>query len=306
MERMVRDFQQIEWDAQLEDDCRQIVRLAVREDLDRGQDWTTVSLVPSDCRGAAELVVRQKGIVAGLVAAETILCEVDGAVRWIPHASDGSAVEAGQAVARLEGSVRDILTTERILLNVVSRLSGIATETHAYVRQVDAFKAEIYDTRKTTPGWRRLEKYAVRCGGGRNHRAGLYDAILIKDNHLAVAPLEDNGMPAVCAACDTVREFLASQSKEMIVEIEVDDLDQLRDVLPVSPDIVLLDNMEPPTLKQAVSIRDQLAPEVILEASGGIRRETIQAVAETGVDRISVGGLTHSALWLDMGLDWNR
>ncbi len=306
MERMVRDFQQIEWDAQLEDDCRQIVRFAVREDLDRGQDWTTVSLIPSDCRGAAELVVRQQGVVAGLVAAKTILCEVDGAVHWIPYASDGNEVEAGQAVARVEGSVRDILTTERILLNLVSRLSGIATETHAYVHQIDAFEAKIYDTRKTTPGWRRLEKYAVRCGGGRNHRTGLYDAILIKDNHLAVTSIGDDGTPTICAACDTVREFLASQEKEMIVEIEVDDLDQLRDVLPVGPDIVLLDNMELSILKQAVTIRNQLAPEVILEASGGIRRETIQAVAETGVDRISVGGLTHSAIWLDMGLDWNR
>ena len=303
-----RDFRQIDWGPRLEDDCRQIVRLAVREDLDRGQDWTTVSLIPSDCRGAAEVVVRQSGVIAGLSAAASVLCEMDAQVRWSPLVNDGNYVEAGQSVARIEGVVRDILTSERIFLNFLGRLSGIASVTHTFVKQIEEFKAEIYDTRKTTPGWRRLEKYAVRCGGGRNHRTGLFDAILIKDNHLAVAPSGKEGKPTVADACHSVRNFLSAhpdlQAKKMVVEIEVDDLDQLREVLPANPDIVLLDNMQPANLREAVMLRDQLAPQIILEASGGVHLKTIEAIAETGIDRISVGGLTHSAIWLDVGLDW--
>ena len=294
----------------LADDCRQIVRLAVREDLDRGQDWTTISLIPTGARGAAEVVLREGGVVAGLAAAEAVLAEMDTQIRWSPQVNDGSLVEAGQPVAHLAGSLRDMLTSERIMLNFLGRLSGIATRTQAFVHRVAGLKAEIYDTRKTTPGWRRLEKYAVRCGGGRNHRTGLFDAILIKDNHLAFEAVqaEADAEPTVVTACQKARRFLDNQpeleSERMIVEIEVDDLKQFRDVLPEKPDIVLLDNMEISLLREAVLLRNELAPQIILEASGGVNLETVAAIAETGVDRISVGSLTHAATWLDLGLDW--
>jgi nicotinate-nucleotide pyrophosphorylase (carboxylating) len=187
-------------------------------------------------------------------------------------------------------------------------LSGIAALTKRYVDAIRGTKSGIYDTRKTTPGWRRLEKYAVSCGGGTNHRTGLYDAILIKDNHLALGRQE--GTPfspaeSVLRAKEFLQRRFAEQSMNLpIVEIEVDTLDQLREVLPTEPDIVLLDNMTPSQLAEAVGIRNSIKPNVQLEASGGITLETVRRVAETGVERISVGALTHSAVSLDFGLDW--
>jgi nicotinate-nucleotide pyrophosphorylase (carboxylating) len=199
-----------------------------------------------------------------------------------------------------------MLTCERPILNLIGRLSGIATLTRDYVRRVEGTAARIYDTRKTTPGWRRLEKYAVHCGGGHNHRTGLFDAILIKDNHLALAA-EKNLTPA--AAVQAARNFLAQLdaqyiSKDMLVEVEIDSLDQLNDVLAAGPDIVLLDNMPLETLQAAVARRNELAPNVELEASGGVSLETVHEIALTGIERISVGALTHSARSLDIGLDW--
>ena len=307
---MQHEFQQHDWGPSLDDDCRQIVRLAVREDLDRGQDWTTVSLIPAGSKGTAEVVVRTDGVVAGLAAAETVLCEMDTQVRWVAHVEDGAVVKAGQSVARLEGSTRDILTSERIILNFLGHLSGIATLTRAFVDRVAGTKAEIYDTRKTTPAWRRLEKYAVRCGGGRNHRTGLFDAILIKDNHLAfvMRHAEHDAESTLAAAYQKARRFIEDHPEldadTMIVEVEVDDLAQLRSILSTKPDVVLLDNMMPATLREAVLLRNTTYPEVILEASGGVNLETVATLAQTGVDRISVGALTHSAAWLDVGLDW--
>lgn len=303
---MAKEFSQVRWDAQLDDDCRQIVRLAVREDLDRQCDWTTVSLASSEHRGSAVVVARQAGAIAGLKAAEVALDEMDAQVTWESAVHDGDDVQPGDRVARMSGSMRDLLTAERLVLNLIGRLSGIASTTQQYVQAVSGSKAGIYDTRKTTPGWRRLEKYAVGCGGGRNHRTGLFDAVLIKDNHLALAGLSPS--QAVARARDFVRGAVKDSSivDAMILEIEVDTLEQLDDVLPAGPDIVLLDNMSLDELRSAVSRRDATAPAVQLEASGGVTLATVAGIAATGVDRISVGALTHSAQNLDVGLDWSE
>jgi nicotinate-nucleotide pyrophosphorylase (carboxylating) len=301
-----KDFQQNDWNATVEDDLRQIVRLAVREDLDRHYDWTTVALVGPDERGRAAIVAREAGVIAGLRTVPVVIDEMHATIQFEPNASDGEEVEAGAVLTSLAGSARDILTCERPLLNILGRLSGIATLSRQYVRRVEGTRARIYDTRKTTPGLRRLEKYAVRCGGGHNHRTGLFDAILIKDNHLALVA-QQSISPA--DAVRTAREFVARLSAEhatedMLIEIEVDRLEQLDDVLRAGPDIVLLDNMPPDQLRTAVARRNNIAPQVELEASGGVALETVREIALTGVERISAGGLTHAARWLDIALDW--
>ena len=303
---MTKEFQQLSWNADLEDDLRQLVRLAVREDLGRQSDWTTVSLVAPEMQGRAAIVARQPGVVAGIRAAPILIDEMNAKVSWEPRAADGDAVKAGACIAEIAGSARDMLTCERPLLNLVGRLCGIATLTREYVCQVEGTAARIYDTRKTTLGWRRLEKYAVHCGGGCNHRTGLFDAILIKDNHLALAA-EKNLSPA--GAVEMARTFLSRldvqyASKDMLVEVEIDSLEQLDSVLAAGPDIVLLDNMKPDQLRTAVARRDELESKAELEASGGVSLETVRDIALSGVERISVGGLTHSARSLDIGLDW--
>lgn len=312
---MNRDFQQLVWSPQLAEDVRRLTRLAVLEDLDRGQDWTTVCLVPEAARAAANVVARQAGVMAGLAAIPTLLDEMEIEAEFRTLASDGEAVAAGTVVATIAGPARDLLTSERTILNLLGRLSGIATLTRQFVQAIAGTKARLYDTRKTIPGWRRLEKYAVHCGGGHNHRTGLYDAVLIKDNHLAFGREEQTA--AAYSPAEAVRKakaFLAQQiagevprgapDPQMIVEVEVDSLDQLRAVLPEQPDIVLLDNMPPAMLRQAVQIREAGGYASEFEASGGISLATIRAVAETGVERISSGALTHSAVCLDVALDW--
>jgi nicotinate-nucleotide pyrophosphorylase (carboxylating) len=302
----LHDFTQLSWSPELEDDLRHLVRLAVREDLGRQNDWTTVALVAPLAQGRAAIVAREPGVVAGLRAAPILLGEMDAKIDWQPRAADGNEIAAGDCLAEIAGSARDMLTCERPLLNLIGRLCGIATLTREYVRRVEGTAARIYDTRKTTLGWRRLEKYAVHCGGGRNHRTGLFDAILIKDNHLALAA-EKNLSPA--GAVQSARNFLAQLdaqyvTKDMLVEVEIDRLDQLDAVLAAGPDIVLLDNMTSEELKSAVARRNKLAPNIELEASGGVSLETVREIALTGVERISVGGLTHAARSLDIGLDW--
>jgi nicotinate-nucleotide pyrophosphorylase (carboxylating) len=308
---MVRDFRQIEWDEDVAEDCRELVRLAVREDLEREQDWTTLALAPARREGAADVVARQLGVVAGMSALELAVGEMSARIVVERFAEDGQIVQPGTAIARLRGNVRDLLTCERTLLNLLGRLMGVATLARHYVDHVAGTKARIYDTRKTTLGWRRLEKYAVRCGGACNHRLGLYDAILIKDNHLAQsAEAGASSADAAAWAVRQARRFLAdmaasdSATFERIVEIEVDTAEQLAAVLPVGPDLVLLDNMSIDQLAAAVALRDQVAPGVELEASGGVNLETVRGIALTGVDRISVGAMTHGARWLDIGLDW--
>jgi nicotinate-nucleotide pyrophosphorylase (carboxylating) len=304
----VQDFQQFHWDTSVDDDCRAIVRLAVAEDLGEQQDWTTVALVPADREGAANVVTRETGIVAGMPAVATVIEEMS--IEEMPSrlsaeilVSDGETVEAGSTLIQLQGNVRDLLTLERTLLNLLSRMMGIATLASQYVAEVEGTKAKVYDTRKTTPGWRRLEKYAACCGGASNHRMGLYDAVLIKDNHLA-----QRGTAASDAATAVrdVRSFLKKQPKlaALVVEIEVDTLEQLAAVLPAKPDIVLLDNMPPAVLQKAVAMRDESDAKIQLEASGGVNLKTLREIASTGVERISVGALTHSARSLDIGLDW--
>ncbi|HEV3341146.1 MAG TPA: carboxylating nicotinate-nucleotide diphosphorylase, partial [Pirellulales bacterium] len=248
-------------------------------------------------------------VIAGLPAARVALEEYDPTIEWRPLVSDGEMVAAGTTVAEVSGKARSLLAVERPLLNLLGHLSGIATLTRQFVEAVAGTAARIYDTRKTMPGWRRLEKYSVRAGGGHNHRLGLFDGILIKDNHLALAATAQGMPPTPAEAVRTARRFLEQLAEDdphrgLLVEVEVDSLEQLGEVLPARPDIVLLDNMPPETLCRAVDLRNRLAAEVELEASGGISLPTVGAVARSGVERISVGALTHSAEWLDVGLDW--
>ncbi len=301
---MHKQFHQVQWDQALEDDLRQLLELAIREDLGRQGDLTSQAVVPHDARGRAAVVARNSGVLAGLPAAAQAVATLDPQLSWTPEADDGQSVQPGDRVALLEGPAVAMLAAERLVLNLLGRLSGIATLTRQYVDAVAGTRARIYDTRKTTPGWRRLEKYAVRCGGGTNHRTGLFDAILIKDNHLALG----SGRFTPAEAIARARQFLEGQGsealREAVLEIEVDTLAQLDAVLPQAPDIVLLDNMTPDLLRQAVARRDAAQVATELEASGGVNLSTVGPIAATGVDRISVGALTHSAVGMDLGLDW--
>lgn len=301
------DYEAVTADAKLEHAVRSLVRLAISEDLGDTLDWTTVCLIAPEQRGGCEIVPREPGICAGLAMLGWILDEFDADLQFECLIEDATAFQAGHPIARLTGNVRDLLTSERTVLNILSRLCGIATMTRRYVDAIGDQPARLYDTRKTTPGWRLMEKYAVRCGGGRNHRSGLYDGFLIKDNHLALAGHGSVPMAAGDAAAKALR-WRGSQVERMtapnMVEVEVDSLAQLRDVLPQHPDIVLLDNFSLDRLREAVSIRNELARDVELEASGNVRIDTIAQIAATGVDRISSGALTHQATSLDLGLDW--
>jgi nicotinate-nucleotide pyrophosphorylase (carboxylating) len=249
-------------------------------------------------------------VLAGLRALPVVIDEMQATLDCQLRSADGNEVSAGTVVAELSGSARDLLTCERPILNFLGRLSGIATSTRQYVRRTEGTRARIYDTRKTTPGWRRLEKYAVRCGGGSNHRTGLFDAILIKDNHLALST-EKNLSPA--GAVRRARGFVSRMTPDLfpgvdagqlIIEVEIDRLELLDEVLAAGPDIVLLDNMPPELLRAAVARRNAVAPHIELEASGGVSLDTVRDIALSGVERISVGALTHSAKVLDLALDW--
>ena len=295
---MSKEFQQNTWSPILETELKKLLELAIWEDTEANGDLTSRILIAESFCGAAAVVARENGVLAGSPAIPIILWTVDSSLQWNPCLEDGSKLQPGDVVGNVRGPVRSLLTAERIVLNLMGRLSGIATLTKRFADAVNGTAAKIYDTRKTMLGWRRLEKYAVRCGGGWNHRTGLFDAVLIKDNHLAFGKESGIFEPA-----DAVRKAKAIYGAS-IVEIEVDTLAQLRAVLPAAPDIVLLDNMSPDMLRQAVDIRNTLAPAVELEASGGVKLSTVRTVAETGVERISIGALTHSAIALDLGLDW--
>ena len=309
---MAKEFNQLAWDEHVQADLRQLLQLAVREDSEEAGDWTTAALVPEQAVGRAVVVVREPGVIAGMPAAEMALQTVDPRIRWRPEIEDGQSVEAGDPIARVEGPARGLLTAERLALNLLGRLSGVATLTRQYVDTVAGTGARIYDTRKTTPGWRRLEKYAVRCGGGWNHRTGLFDAVLIKDNHLAVGMESGSEQGCRYTPAEAVlrdRRFVEERAPEtargrMIIEVEVDTLEQLDDVLSAEPDVVLLDNMSPDRLREAVARRDAASPTVELEASGGVSLRTVRAIAASGVERVSVGALTRSAVCLDIALDW--
>ena len=312
---IMRDFTQHHWQPLTQRDFEQLLTLALFEDADTTGDLTCLALVPQAAQGSAAVVARTEGILAGVPLMPLILSAVDSDLVWEPVLDDSAKLTGGTIVGIIRGPARGLLAAERLVLNFLGRLSGIATLTKWHVDAVRGTKCNIYDTRKTTPGWRRLEKYAVACGGGKNHRTGLYDAVLIKDNHLALGRQESKPFSpaeAVMRAKEFLRQRLAALPivdsppivDNPIVEIEVDTLDQLREVLPAEPDIVLLDNMIPPQITEAIQIRNSVKPSVQLEASGGITKETLRAIAETGVERISIGALTHSAVSLDFGLDW--
>ncbi len=290
----------------------ELIKLAIREDLGGSGvdgDVTSRLTIPENEIGVATVVQKAAGVACGLPAVEHVLRAFDERlnVEWIPglhlelvegRFSDASAGNPTPLV-RARGPMRSLLAAERTLLNVLGRLSGIATLTRKYVRRIEGTSAAVYDTRKTTPGWRLLEKYAVACGGGRNHRNGLYDMVLVKDNHLAAPGASDLS----AAVTEIVRQSRAEDPKRPI-EVEVDTIEQFRRVLGVSGiDVILLDNMDCPTMAQCVALRNEAGPTVALEASGGVRLETIRDIAATGVDRIAVGALTHSAPTLDIGLD---
>jgi nicotinate-nucleotide pyrophosphorylase (carboxylating) len=275
-----------------------LMDLAMAEDFGPLGDLTGQATIPPEATASARFVARAEGVVAGLPVVGLLAERLGLGAGWRPVVADGDVVAPGAVLATLAGTARDILAMERTALNFLQRLSGIATLTSRFVAAVEGTKALILDTRKTTPGWRALEKYAVRCGGGRNHRAGLYDAVLIKDNHLAW--LARGGDPigrAIAAA-------RAGTPEGTVVEVEVDSLDQLDRALACDADIVLVDNLGPGPLAEAACRRDAVAPRVLLEASGGVTLETVGALARSGVDRISVGALTHSAPALDIGLDF--
>lgn len=280
-----------------------LLPMALAEDLDQVGDITTTATIPSQARGVAVIVARSPGVLAGLPIAERLAAEFELLADWRASRADGDRLEAGTVVARVAGPMRSLLTMERTALNFLQRLSGIATLTSRFVAAVAGTRAAIYDTRKTTPGWRALEKYAVRCGGGRNHRFGLYDAVLIKDNHLAWlrASAGPGGAEPIALAVATAR---ANVPAGTVVEVEVDTLEQLDEALRSGPDIILVDNLGPEGMAEAVRRRDAVAPSVRLEASGGINLGTVGALAATGVDRISVGALTHSAPALDLAMDF--
>ena len=289
------------------DDLRHLTRLAIREDLDRGMDLTTMAIVPGNVAGRAEVVARVSGVAAGLNLLGAIVSEFDCSVEWEALLQDGEHFTSRQPLLTLRGDARDLLTSERTILNFLGRLCGIATLTRQFVEKIRGTKANVFDTRKTTPGWRRLEKYAVLCGGGCNHRMGLFDGILIKDNHLASRAVKAGVVLDAGEAVRQAFQFLEGMSLEEerpFVEVEIDSIDQLASALNAGPDIVLLDNMNCDQLTECVRLRDRMNPSVELEASGGVNINTISAIAATGVERISVGALTHSAINLDLGLDW--
>jgi nicotinate-nucleotide pyrophosphorylase (carboxylating) len=268
-----------------------VVRRALEEDLGRSGDITSELTVPADRQIEARLAARKSGTIAGLIAADCAFRLIDPKIAFRAAIPDGSRVEAGAVLANIRGTARAILTAERVALNFVGHLSGIATATQALVDAVAGTNARIVDTRKTTPGLRLLEKYAVRCGGGFNHRFGLGDAILIKDNHIAAAG-------SLHAAVESARAAIAHMIK---IEVEVDTLVQLEEALALGVDTVLLDNMNPDQLRRAVETAHGRA---VLEASGNVTLSTVRAIAETGVDYISSGAITHSAPNLDIGLDF--
>jgi len=265
-----------------------LVKTALAEDLAGGVDVTSVATISADAKLQADFVARESGVVVGIEMAKAVLTEVgvDGIEALV---QDGASVSAGDVLIRVSGNARAILLAERTALNFLGHLSGIATLTNQWVKAIAGTKCEIRDTRKTTPGWRELEKYAVHMGGGTNHRMSLSDAALIKDNHIAAAG-------GVKAAFNAVRSAFPTAP----IEIEVDTLDQLAEVLPLKPDLVLLDNMTPAQCRQAVSL---VAGQTKLEASGGITLDLARSYAETGVDYLAIGALTHSAKNFDIGLD---
>jgi nicotinate-nucleotide pyrophosphorylase (carboxylating) len=271
-----------------------IIRAALLEDLGRAGDVTAEAVIPPDAMGTVEFRARNTGVSAGIDCARLAMSLMDSRIRFETLMPDASIVKPGDVIARVEGPSRTILAAERVALNLLCHLSGVATLTAEYVKRIEGLDTRIACTRKTMPMLRGLQKHAVKCGGGYNHRYGLDDAILIKDNHIAL-----------CGGVGPAMERAkAAVGHTMKIEIEVDSIEQLRVALPYGPDVVMLDNFSLDKYAEAVRLVRETAPgRTILEASGGVNLETVRAIAETGVDVISVGALTHSAPNFDIGLD---
>ncbi len=277
-------------------EIRAAVRAALAEDIGGG-DATTLATIPANAKSVALLRAREPLVVAGIQFAEFAFRELSPKIKIQEYVRDGQKVHAGKTLLKFSGSSRAVLSAERVALNFIQRLSGVATLTAQFVEAVHGTRAKILDTRKTTPGWRRFEKYAVKCGGGINHRAGLFDMILIKDNHLAA--LRNEKPNAIAAAVARARK----KFPKLKVEVEADTLEQVRQAVDAGADIVLLDNMNLKQLRAAVRLVNGRAK---TEASGGVNSKTVRAIAATGVDFISVGALTHSARAVDIGLDFEE
>lgn len=279
-----------------------LIELAWREDYQHG-DITSEATLPSDSISSGKLLAREPGTMAAMAIVKDILSYYDKQLTIDIYINDSKIFHAGQILAEIHGNTRSLLACERVVLNFLQRLSAIATMTSKYVKLVSYTQAKICDTRKTTPGWRSLEKYAVRCGGGTNHRNSLFDAVLVKDNHLAALKGE-NIQDKLTMMC---QNLLSRAEKPKFIEVEVDTLEQLAQILKIEHiDIILLDNMTNDQMLQAVEMRNSICSKgkrILLEASGGITIENVSAIAETGVDRISIGALTHSVRNLDIALD---
>jgi nicotinate-nucleotide pyrophosphorylase (carboxylating) len=274
---------------------QQSIRLWLEEDIGNG-DITSLTTIPLEQQSIAIIHIKEAGILAGLSIAEAVFGVVDPSLKFIAKVQEGSFVEKGTILAEVQGNTRSILLGERLALNLMQRLSGIATRTHQYVEAIQDYKVRLVDTRKTTPGHRLLEKYAVRVGGGHNHRFGLYDAVMIKDNHI-------KGSGGITIAIEAARNSIPHTMK---IEVEVESFEQLHEALSAGPDIIMLDNMLPVDMRKAVDIIKNKAPHILVEASGSVTLETIQAIAASGVDIISVGRLTYSVQSLDISLDLNE
>ncbi len=289
----------------------ELIRMAFLEDLEPGKsgwgchaDATSQALIPESTYGQAALVSRVTGVLAGVEVARMVFHHANPNLVFESQKSDGDSLLPGETIARIRGPIRGLLLGERTALNFLQRLSGIATLTAAHASLIADLPVALLDTRKTTPGWRFLEKYAVRMGGGTNHRMSLADGILVKDNHLAALDPTGRAGPERAAEATVLARRYSESNGGLTVEIEVDGLDQLATVLAKEPDIILLDNFSIKNLGLAVALRNQVAPCVLLEASGGIGLANLREVALTGIDRISVGGLIHQARSIDLALDY--
>ena len=288
--------------------CCKLIDLAFAEDFGGEAAWrgdlTSLFFIPAGDEGTGQLVARSPGVIAGLPAVDLVFGQLSKEFRVERHVEDGASVAANTVLATVSGPMNLLLSGERTALNFVQHLSGIATLTRRYVDAVAGLSTKILDTRKTIPGWRLLAKYAVRQGGGHNHRIGLYDGVLIKDNHLAFALSRFRQSIPLIIQNARKQPRLSKLAETLPIQIEVETMEQFEDALAGKPDIVLLDNMSVEMMRDAVQRRNLMARGVLLEASGGVNLQTARAIAETGVDRISVGALTHSAPALDIALDY--
>lgn len=267
----------------------ELIRLAFAEDVGDG-DHTTLSTIPAEARGRQRLIIKEEGILAGVDVARRVFEYFDPELKMTVYMTDGTHVKPGDVAFEVEGSVRSLLQTERTMLNIMQRMSGIATMTAKYQSRLDGLKTKVLDTRKTTPGMRMLEKEAVRIGGGMNHRIGLFDMILIKDNHVDFAG-------GITQAVNAAKKYLAEKGKDLKIEVEVRNTDEINEALAAGVDRIMLDNFTPERTREAVQL---INGRVEVESSGGITLETLRAYGEAGVDFISVGALTHSVKGLDM------